>query len=77
MTRRTAWSLLVGGNVLVWLVLSFHQMTDAAPQMPFASGEQRIETVAQLKEVNAQLKELNTLLKSGELKVIVRPEEKK
>jgi hypothetical protein len=69
---------LVGANVLVLLVLSFYQITDAAPpQMPFASVEQRGEMVAQLKEINAQLKELNTLLSSGELKVIARPEEKK
>jgi hypothetical protein len=53
-------------------------MSDAAPPtMPFASGEQRTEIVAQLKEINAQLKELNTLLASGELKVIAKPEEKK
>ena len=61
-------------------VLSFYQMTGAAPppaQMPFASVEQRGEMVNQLKEINAQLKELNALLRSGELKVIVRPEEKK
>ena len=78
MSRRLGWTLLVGANVVFWLVLSFYQMTDAAPpvQMPFASGEQRLEMVAQLKEINAQLKELNALLRSGELKVIARPEEK-
>ncbi len=80
MSRRIGWTLLVGANVVLWLVLSFYQMSDAAPAqppMPFASGEQRSEMVNQLKEINAQLKELNALLRSGELKVIVRPEEKK
>ena len=79
MSRRLGWTLLVGANVVFWFVLSFYQ-TDAAPppaQMPFASVEQRGEMVNQLKEINAELKELNTLLRSGELKVIVRPEEKK
>jgi len=64
---------------VILLVLSFHQSTDAAPppSMPFAAAERREEIVAQLTEVNAQLKELNALLRSGELKVIARPEEKK
>jgi hypothetical protein len=80
MSRRIGWTLLVGVNVLFWLVLSFYRMSDAAPpsaQMPFASAEQRSEMVNQLKEINAELKELKELLRSGELKVIVRPDEKK
>jgi type VI protein secretion system component VasK len=80
MSRRIGWTLLMGANVLLWLMLSFYRMSDAAPpsaQMPFASAEQRSEIVSQLKEINAELKEVNAMLHSGELKVIVRPEEKK
>jgi len=74
---------LAGVSVaLLGCVLSFYQLTSAAPpnaQPPFANSvEQRIEMVEQLKEINAQLKEQNTLLKeqlgllrSGQVKVIV------
>ncbi len=66
--------LAVGGCMLGF----YQRITDAAPPaMPFAAAERREEIVAQLREVNAQLKELNALLRSGEVKVITRPEEKK
>lgn len=67
--------------VLFGCVLSFYQRTEAAPpgpQLPFANSvEQRLDMINQLKEVNAQLKELNALLRSGEVRVITRPEEKR
>lgn len=78
MKSRLAYLGILAAIAVFGCVLSFYQMTDAAPpaQMPFASGEQRSEMVTQLKEINAQLKELNALMRSGELKVIARPEEK-
>jgi len=75
MSKRSAW-LLIGANALFCCVLSFYQMSDAAPPgptQPFASSiEQRNDMVAQLKEVNAQLKEMNALLRSGNLQVVIR-----
>ena len=82
MNRRIRWPLLGGWVALLGCVLSFYQLTSAAPPPstpPFANSvEQRLEMVEQLKEVNALLKEQNALLReqmallrSGELKVIV------
>jgi len=75
MSKRTGWWLL-GANALFCCVLSFYQMSDAAPPasgQPFANSiEQRNDMVAQLKDVNTQLRELNALLRSGNLQVVVR-----
>ena len=74
MKRSYTWTLLAA-NALVLCVLSFFQMGHAAPPattQPFANSvEQRLETVAELKEINAQLKDINAFLRSGNLKVTI------
>lgn len=76
--NRTAWAILIGINVLLGCVLSFHQSSWAAPaKEPFANSvEQRGDILTELKEINAQLKEQNALLRSG-VKVIVADEPEK
>jgi len=75
MSKRSAW-LLLAENALFCCVLSFYQMSDAAPpgpNQPFANAiEQRNDMVAQLKDINTQLRELNALLRSGNLQVVIR-----
>jgi len=75
MSKRSGW-LLLAANALFCCVLSFYQMSDAAPpaaNQPFANPiEQRNDMVAQLKDINSQLRELNALLRSGNLQVVVR-----
>ncbi len=70
------WGVLIAGNALAWCVLSFLQASPAAStegaNEPFANSvQQRIDTIAQLKEISARLKEQNDLLRSGEVKVMI------
>jgi hypothetical protein len=82
MKRRTGWALLVAANVLCYCVLSFYQTTRAASgpagRPPFANSvEQRMEMIRLLTEIRDQVKQQNALLRSGELKVVVSPPDKK
>jgi hypothetical protein len=75
MKSRTTLALLLALAGLGCGVLSFYQTTSAASpggSPPFANAiEQRVETLAELKEISALLKEQNALLRSGQVKVIV------
>jgi len=77
MKTRSRWALLVAANAVCYGVLSFYQATDAAPpkssgRPPFANAvEQRMETIAELREIRQLLKEQNELLRSGGLTVVV------
>jgi hypothetical protein len=79
MSNRIGWSLLFAAIALGCGVLSLYR-ADAAPRdAPFASAiEQRMESVAELREIRALLKEQNallkeqmTLLRSGEVRVLI------
>ena len=82
MKSRMGWSLLLVANALCYCVLSFYQTSNAAAQSrpavePFANSvQQRIETIAVLKEIKELLQQQNALLQSGKLKVIVSEPEK-
>ena len=81
MKRRMGWSLLLVGNALCYCVLSFYQTSNAAQQRPavepFANAvQQRMETIAVLKDIKELLQQQNALLQSGKLKVIVSSPEK-
>lgn len=79
MDKRIAWSLILAAIVLGCGVLSFYGAEAAPRDPPFASAiEQRMESVAELREIRALLKEQNallkeqmTLLRSGEVRVLI------
>lgn len=81
MTPRFASALGLIAVFVTCGVLSFYQITNAAPPVPsgpFANSvEQRADIVGQLREVNNQLKEMNALLRAGTLKVVIVPSEGK
>ena len=84
MARQTSvrWLILFAFNVLFCCVLGFYQTGIGAPAQeengPFANSvQQRMDTIALLKEINAELKAQTALLRSGNLKVVVSEEKKR
>jgi len=74
------WTALIVLNGLALCVLGLWRSTSGAPERganePFANAvTQRAEMIAELREIGALLKEQNALLKSGELTVVVSPNE--
>ena len=81
MIRKSSLMLLVVACVLSSCVLVFHQTGTAqnsAPEPTLANAvEARRQMITNLQEIKELLKEQNALLRSGQIKVVVVPEEAK
>lgn len=81
MIRKSSLMLLLVACVLSSCMLVFYQTGEAqnsAPEPTLANAVQaRQQMIANLQEIKELLKEQNTLLRSGQVKVVVVPEEAK
>jgi hypothetical protein len=73
MRRYLSWSILVAAGLLLGVVSSSYQHSNASPPTARATVDDAInaETLAELKEIKAQLKEMNVHLQKGVTRVFV------
>ena len=73
MKRYLGWAVLVAAGLLLGVVSSSFERSNASPPATFAAADDaaNAEVVAELKEIKAQLKEINTHLRTGVTKVFV------
>ncbi len=72
MRRYLGWTLLVAAGLLLGVLSSSLQRSNADPPAAAANDESaNTDAVAELKEIKAQLKELNVHLQKGVTRVFV------
>ena len=73
MRRYLSWTFLVAAGLLLGVLSSSYQRSNADPPAAAAANADsaNCDAVAELKEINAQLKELNAQLKKGTTRVFV------
>ncbi len=73
MRRYLSWAFLVVAGLVLGVVSSSYQRSNADPPTAAVAGNDgaNAEVVAELKKINTQLKEINTQLRTGTTKVFV------
>jgi hypothetical protein len=72
MRRYLGWAVLVAAGLLLGVVSSSYQGSNAAPPAVAIGGDNsNAELLAELREIKSQLKEINTHLKTGTTRVFV------
>jgi len=72
MRRYLSWAFLVAAGLLLGVVSSSYQRSNAAPPTSVANADSvNADVVAELKEIKTELKEINTHLRTGVTRVFV------